>query len=121
MINKLIKIANSLDAKGLTKEADATDDVLSSILELLGDGEVALEIEIGGYHDEDGDLEEEAEEEVNKLTEEIYSILESHDIDKDSDLANDLVSWCEKHEHEEIRSGGESEEMMEAEEKALEE
>jgi len=34
-------------------------------------------------------------------------------------LALDLVAWCEKHEHEEIRAGGESEEMMQAEEEIL--
>jgi len=37
MIKELIKLANHLDAKGLTKEAGKLDEVLRSILQMLED------------------------------------------------------------------------------------
>ena len=114
MINKILKLANHLDNRGMIKEANSVDDILSSLIQLLGAGSI-VEFD----NDNQEDIDEEAKREIGKLEEDINKILKKHDIDKDSDLAKDIISWCEEHEHKEMRSGGESEEMMEAEERAI--
>ena len=114
MINKILKLANHLDKKGLAKEANSVDSILSSLTQLLGAGSI-----VDSDNDNQEDIDEEAEKEIGKLEEDINKILKKHDIDEDSDLAKDIISWCEEHEHKEMRSGGESEEMMEAEERAI--
>ena len=105
MISKLIRLANSLDSKALWKEADTIDEVIFSNAE-------------SSHHDGE-DIELGIEEEVAELKDEIRAILDKHEVDVSSELALDLIAWCEKHEHEEMRDGEESEEVMEAEEEIL--
>lgn len=53
MIKNIISVANSLDRKGLTKEADILDNLLAKMAQMAEEAEQALELE---EDSESGDL-----------------------------------------------------------------
>ena len=90
MIKQLVKLANHLDSKGLTKEADELDGVVESILQMIEDKSIDINKIDGGeqfefdlWIDEDGKaVEAEPVDHIDTFPEE-YSNLDETNISKD--------------------------------------